>query len=152
MNCRTCPHMKAIQKALAPCQVCDAGKLHGQVSTDAAPQAELVYAHAKMSDHTTSSGVTNLAPDAEDSLRKAMASLFALDPVELLLVQHVIKGGSYANFCNVLWPMLRRLRTKERELCGKKDGFRSLAHSWAKRVEDKMPQMRDVLRARIELT
>lgn len=152
MNCASCPHMKAIEKALRPCQVCDAGKLHGQVSTDAAPSAELVYAHRQMSNHAPSSGVTNLEPDAEDSLRKAMASLFALDPVELLLVQHVIKGGSYANFCDVLWPMLRRLRTKEHELCGKKDGFRSLAHTWAKKIEDKMPQMRDVLRARIEMT
>jgi len=152
MNCDRCPHMKRIKAALTPCQVCEAGELHGQVSTDAAPSAELVYAHAKLTDHTPSSGVTNLEPDAEDALRKAMASLFALDPVELLLVQHVIKGGGYADFCDVLWPMLRRLRTKEQELRRKRDGFRSLAHTWAKKIEDKMPQMADVLRARIELT
>lgn len=141
MNCDRCPHMKRIKDALKPCALCEAGKLHGQISTDSAPTPELVYSHARTSDHTPSTGVTALDPDTEDALRKALASIFSLDPVELLLLQHVMNGGKYANLNIVLAKLSRRLRTKEAELCGKKEGFRSLAHSWAKKIVQKMPMM-----------
>lgn len=151
MNCELCPHMAAIKKALKPCQACEAGQLHGQVHVDAST-TDWAAKQRIDTNHTQTDGVTSLDPDTENALRVAMANLFDLEPIELLLVQHVIKGGSYASFCDVLFQLLRRLRTKEQELCGKKDGFRSLAHTWAKKVEAKMPKMRDVLRARIELT
>jgi len=139
MNCDACPHMKRIRAALAPCQVCEAGRMHGQVSTDAAPTPETVYAHRAANDHTPSRGVTTLTPDTEDALRKLSATIFALDDIELLLLKHIMRGGSYASFADVLNQMYRRLRTKEAELSGKKSGFRSLAHSWARKIVEKMP-------------
>lgn len=145
MNCTACPHMKRIKAALAPCANCDAGRLHGQVSTDAAPSAELVYAHRKLSDHSPSSGVTALEPDTEDALRKLLATLVQLEPIELLLIQHVMRGGGYADFAAPLAELNRRLRTKEAKLNGESAGFRSLAQSWGQKIKAKIPVFASVL-------
>jgi len=150
MNCGKCPHMRKIEAALKPCANCDAGKLHGQVYIDTRPDPSFILTHAKPTDHTPQTGVTALAPDVEESLRIALATVFAFNPVEVLLLRHILAGGSYTSYRVPLREL--RARLGRYDLDDDAPGFRSLAQTWAKRMEDKLPALKDLFKARIEET
>lgn len=89
--------MKLIEKCRRACLACnpDAASHKGRSHVQA---TDFTLAQRMMDDHTPTSGVTRLSPDVEDLLRKAMSSLFNLDPIDLLLIQHVIRRGNLSNF------------------------------------------------------
>jgi len=149
MNCACCPHMKRITAALRPCQNCDAGRLHGEVHVDGWA-ADRAHAQRVISDHTQSTGVTALPPDVEDTLRKLFCTFAQMRPEHQLLAVHVLNGGSYASFAEVLNRMFCRMLPKIDEIRGRKNGFRQLAKTWADKIVDSMPIFKDVFRARIE--
>ena len=161
MNCDKCKHMKRIVAALRPCQECEAGKLHSQVHVDGwqMDRAAALRSDGKPRaafdrpfDETAqgASGCTALRPQDEERLNAAMKAIFDLDPVELLMLQHMMRGGSFASFSVVMLKMLRRLQPKEAELRGERDGFRQLAKAWADKIVAKAPILRPVIRARID--
>jgi len=144
--CKTCPHLKEIQKAMRPCDVCEAGKLHGQVSTDAAPDACTVLAHAVPNDHVSMPGVTELHPDVEDALRKALCVIFDFTPIELLLIQHVVHGRNVGTFRETLAELKERLNTRY-DLSEGSTTFRAVAHEWKKRIVERFPPIGDLFDA-----
>jgi len=148
MRCEVCPHLKAIEHALAPCAVCDSGRLHGTVSIDGSPDPNLILSHASPNDHTPQTGVTTLAPEVEDALRIALATIFAFDPVEILLLRHILAGGTYASFNRPLRELADRLA--KYDLADDAPGFRSLAQTWAVRMKKTMPSLEDLFKARIK--
>jgi len=114
MNCEKCPHRELIEKARSCCLACnpDAESHHGSSHVQAtdytlAKRIDNEYAFTEtvdpalameIQDHNSASGVTKLRYCDENRLRVSMATLFGLDPVELLLVQHLFLGGDLASF------------------------------------------------------
>lgn len=148
MKCDVCPHMKHIKDALAPCAVCDAGRLCGTVHLDAAPDPCLLISRALPNDHTPQDGVTALTPEVENALRIALSTIFAFDPVEIMLLRHILAGGTYASFNRPLRDLRDRLARYD--LDDDAPGFRSLAHTRSKRMTEAMPTLEDLFRATIE--
>lgn len=144
--CKTCPHLKEIQKAMHPCDACEAGKLHGQVSTDAAPDACTVLAHALPNDHVSMPGVTELHPDVEDALRKALCVIFDFTPLELLLIQHVVHGRNVGTFREPLAELKERLNTRY-DLSEGSTTFRAIAHEWKNKIVERFPPIGDLFDA-----
>lgn len=121
MNCDNCPHMERIREALKPCQTCDNGSHHGKSHVQA---TDFTLSHRKddvvqeevdpalaneIQRHDGSAGVTNLGSRNEAKLRMAMSTLFGLDPVELLLVQHLFLGGDLATFSETERAVAQRI-------------------------------------------
>ena len=147
MTCDRCPHLREIRNALKPCADCDAGRLPGTVHLDAAADPRLVLSRALPTDHTPQTGVTALDPTTEDALRIALATVFAFDPVEILLLRHILAGGAYAAFNRSLRDLAERLA--KYDLADNAPGFRQLAKSWADRMVRTMPALEAVFQARI---
>lgn len=64
---------------------------------------------------------TPLSEENEQKLRIAMATLFGLDPIQLLLVQHLMLGGRLSAFGDTLrktHEQIRRYRGSERAQAG----------------------------------
>jgi len=147
MRCEVCPHLQEVKDALKPCSVCEAGRLHGEVHLDAAPDPRLIQSRALPTDHTPQTGVTALDPQTEDALRIALATVFQFDPVEIMLLRHILAGGTYASFNRPLRKLAERLA--KYDLADDAPGFRSLAHTWSKRMTDAMPALEDLFRATV---
>ena len=80
----------------------------------------------------------DLSADAEDKLRRAMASLFSLDPIDLLLVQHLMRGGKLADF--------HRVTDRLEKTIGRYHGSpRALAWARKEQILHKFPQFRAVI-------
>lgn len=64
---------------------------------------------------------TPLPPDVEDTLRRAMANFWALSPVQLLCVQHLMQGKKLSEFGATLrgvHEQIRKYRGSERSQAG----------------------------------
>lgn len=107
MDCTRCPHKDLVEKARACCLACDPDSLsnHGASHVQA---TDFTLRHA-IKDHAPTDGVTNLAPEDEDKLRRAMSSLFGLSPIDLLLVQHLFTGGRLSTFDDCMIRVSNRL-------------------------------------------
>lgn len=117
VKCETCEHLRRIRaggkmaygELRAACAKCNPddmphkGRSHVQ-ATDFTLAQQVVEVRAP------TTGCTTLDPDAEDTLRKAMATLFAFDPFDLLLVQHIINGGSLASFDKVFAGLVAKAK------------------------------------------
>ncbi len=144
--CKTCPHLKEIQKAMRPCGVCEGGKLRGEVHLDGAPDPSTVLCHMMINDHTQMPGVTELHPDVEDALRKALCVIFDFTPLELLLIQHVVHGRNVGTFREPLAELKERLNTRY-DLSEGSTTFRAIAHEWKKKIVERFPPIGDLFDA-----
>jgi len=135
MRCEVCPHLKEIQEALEPCHKCEAGKLHGQVSIDAAPTPWSVLSYGQITCHAPSECITDLEPDTEDKLRKALSIIFDLKPTELLLLQHTMHRRTASS----LRFSLAKLRDalNKYDLSEESTNFRQLASTWKESIIEK---------------
>lgn len=137
MNCAKCPHRELIEKARACCLACDPdslshkGRSHVQAN-------DFTLRHA-VNDHAPTTGVTNLSPEDEDKLRRAMSSLFGLDPVDLLLVQHLFSGGRLSTFDDCMIRVSNRLARYH-------GSPRAMAHAAKERIARAFPQIAPVFR------
>jgi len=141
MNCTACPYQKQIDALRRRCIACNpettGGTPHGKVKADeftlnSAPRA-IDF------DRSPSTRATHLAPEDEHKLRMAMTSLFGLDPIDLLLVHHLMQGGHLEDFDTKLDAVVARSR-------GYRGATRGMA--WAKKVNilRKLPIMAEVLK------
>lgn len=108
INCQKCKNWALIEKARSACLACDPNAIshHGASHVEA---TDYTLAQRVLDDHTPSPGVTRLSPEDEDTLRKAMSSLFGLDPVDLLLVQHLFAGRKLSSFDETMIRVSNRL-------------------------------------------
>jgi len=144
MRCEKCPHLKAIEDALGPCQVCESGRLHNTVSIDAAPSPSHVLKYSLESFHHPNDGVTALDPDTEDKLRKCLAIISDFTPLELLLVQNTLHGQTPVALRAVLLDLREKLTTKY-GLDDEDTGvFRSVANTWKNAIEEKLPPLKNL--------
>lgn len=160
MNCAKCPHSELIEKARACCLACDPdavshkGASHVQANDFTLRHAVDGYLRsdddqdADLRDDWPSydpreddrdRGVTNLAPEDEDRLRRAMSSLFGLDALDLLLVQHLFLGGKLSTF----FASLARINSRIVAFHGSP---RAQAHAAKKRIERSFPEIEPVFR------
>lgn len=82
-------------------------------------RSEMIGANPTPQDPPTT--CTPLSEENEQKLRIAMATLFGLDPIQLLLVQHIMRGGRLSEFGDTLrktHEQIRRYRGSERAQAG----------------------------------
>lgn len=82
-------------------------------------RSEMIGANPTPQDTPTT--CTPLSEENEQKLRIAMATLFGLDPIQLLLVQHIMRGGRLSEFGDTLrktHEQIRRYRGSERAQAG----------------------------------
>lgn len=139
INCQKCPNWALIEKAREACLKCDPDALshHGASHVQA---TDYTLAQRQLDDHTPSSGCTRLSPEDEDTLRKAMTSLFGLEPRELLLVQHLFKGNNLSTFHDsvkksTVIPLMKDFKSP-----------RATASAMAKRIAKAFPAMAPVFK------
>jgi len=83
---------------------------------------------------------TKLPHEVEDTLRQAMASFWGLDPIELLCVQHIMRGQRLSAFGNTLRKIYQRI--------GKYRGSeRAQAGMMRDAIARKMPMLAPILKA-----
>lgn len=138
-NCYTCPHQKQIEELRRRCLKCNpdttGGTPHGRVKAD-----EYTLSRPRPIDYSMepSGPATMLPEDIEHKLRMAMSTLFGLDPVDLLLIQHLMRGCSLESFGGRALDTLRRLPDQK------------LSRMWAagrkRRILRTFPAMSTVLR------
>lgn len=133
MNCHNCPHRddpNRLPRCLA-CTRADDLSHHGRAvhlnGTDVA---------AKPTNQLRQ--VTTLPTDVEDRLREALCGLFGLDPVDLLLVQHLFAGGRLSTFDET------RDRVAQK-LAGYHGSPRAQAHAAKERIMRAFPLLEPVL-------
>lgn len=63
-----------------------------------------------LSQNLADSDVRGVSPDAFDRLRTAMTALFALNPLDLLIVQHIANGGSFGGFVSVFINLMQKCK------------------------------------------
>lgn len=56
------------------------------------------------------SSCIGVSPDAFDRFRIAMTALFALSPLDLLIVQHIANGGSFGSFEQVYINLMQKCK------------------------------------------
>ena len=54
--------------------------------------------------------IRDVSPEAFDRLRTAMTALFALHPLDLLIVQHIANGGSFGGFVSVFISLMQKCK------------------------------------------
>ena len=141
--CEKCKHWKLWQAAADACRCCVNAESHQGKSHVAATEFTLSQPRPVDFDRSPSGQATNLSPDDEDKLRRAMTALFSLDPIELLLVQHLMRERSLDSFGDVL----ARLNHQTRNYRGR-DAARESARKF--RILAKFPQFRAVLQTASE--
>lgn len=138
MNCNKCPNRELVERARACCLACDPdaipnkNTLHYQANDyalAAKPNGDDQGGHAK---------VTHLDQEDEDALREAMASMFGLDPVDLLLVQHLVNGGRMSTFYSSIMSVGSRISSY-------RGPHSARVHAAWKRVVRKVPQLAPVI-------
>lgn len=140
---KSCPNWKLWLKASEACACCvNAESHHGQSRVTA---TDYTLAQRRPIDYTRepSGQATDLAPDAEDKLRRAMATLFALDPIDLMLVAHLVQQRPLTDFGDVLSGVERTIR-------GYRGRVGAMAFARKERLLAKMPQLRAVIRTNTE--
>lgn len=139
MNCHNCPDRSnpdRLEKCLK-CNRADDMSYHGTT-------VHLNGKEVAAPPPTQPRQVTNLPPDVEDKLREAMCSLFDLDPIELLLVQHLIRGGKLSTFADRLVKVTNRIvRYRGSE--------RAQAHAMKEAIGRKFPTISPVINAKAEI-
>jgi len=135
MSCESCEVMAKMRKLLKSCETCDNGSHHGASHVQA---TNFTLAQRKLDDHTPSAGVTRLAPDDEDVLRRAMATLFSMAATDLLLVRHMMRGGDLAGYVDELNVLDRKIRSI-------RGNPRAFADEVKKRVIRTMPAIEPVM-------
>lgn len=135
-KCHNCKHRNdpnRLQRCLK-CRKADDESYHGKV----------VHLNGRDIAQKTQAGsryVTDLPNDIEDKLREAMCSLFGLDPIELLLVHHLINGGRLSSFGDRLAKVASRI--------GRYRGSqRAQAHAMKEAIGRKMPTIAIVINAK----
>ena len=83
------------------------------------------------------SSCVGVSPEAFGRLRTAMTSLFALDPLDLLIIQHIVNGGAMADFPKVYVDLMTR--------CSRYRGSaRQMVYARKRRIEEALPQLKPV--------
>lgn len=86
--------------------------------------------------------VCGVSPDAFDRLRKAMTTLFALSPIDLLIVQHIFNGGRFSEVREVIERLLRK--------CQKYHGsVRQMVYARKNGIIERFPQIEAVFARQI---
>ena len=108
INCQKCPNWPLVEKAREACLKCDPDAIshHGASHVQA---TDGTLGEREREDQAPSSGCTRLSPEDEDILRKAMTSLFGLDPIDLLLAQHLFAGRRLSSFDETMIRVSNRL-------------------------------------------
>lgn len=139
MNCQACPYQAQINALRKRCLMCnpesDGGTPHGRVIAN-----EYTLNCVKKADDYSSipSGqATSLTPADEHKLRIAMSSLFGLDPVDLLLVQHLMQGQTLESFGTKLTAVQR--------VASYKGSVKGMAWARKSKIIDKIPMLSAVL-------
>ncbi len=86
---------------------------------------------------------TNLPEDIEDTLRKAMATFWALDPIQLLCVQHIMNGQRLATFGE-------RLRTIHAKISHYRGSERAQAGMMRDAIAKRAPMLAPILNAHVK--
>lgn len=139
MNCQACPYQSQINALRKRCLMCDpesdGGTPHGRVKAD-----EYTLNAVKKADEYSripSGQATSLTPQDEHKLRIAMSSLFGLDPVDLLLVQHLMQGQTLESFSTKL--------TAVQHVASYKGSVKGMAWARKSKIIDKIPMLSAVL-------
>ena len=86
--------------------------------------------------------IDGISPEAFDRLRKAMTALFALAPLDLMIVQHIFNGGRFSEVRGVIETLLRK--------CQKYHGsVRQMVYSRKNGIISKFPQIETVFARQI---
>lgn len=84
--------------------------------------------------------VRGVSPDAFDRLRTAMTALFALQPLDLLIVQHIANGGKYSDIERVYINLMQK--------CKRYHGSaRQMIYARKKNICEKLPQLKPMIDA-----
>lgn len=86
---------------------------------------------------------TDLPGETEDRFRQSLMALFDLSPIELLLVQHVMRGRTFASFGDVLG----KVADKAAKYRGSP---RAQAKAMSLAIRRKVPELRSVIAGREE--
>lgn len=139
MNCQACPYQAQINALRKRCLMCnpesDGGTPHGRVRAD----EYTLNCVPKAADYSCipSGQATSLTPQDEHKLRIAMSSLFGLDPVDLLLVQHLMQGKTLESFGTKL--------TAVQHVASYKGSVKGMAWARKSKIIDKIPMLSAVL-------
>lgn len=106
MNCTACPFQKQIDALRERCLACNPDSTGGTPHGNGRVKADdyTLNSVPKAVDYSIapSGQATHLDAEDEQKLRMAMTDLFGLDPVDLLLLQHIIHGGALSTFGQTL--------------------------------------------------
>lgn len=81
---------------------------------------------------------TGLPPDVEDTLRQALIGLFDLDPIELLLVQHIVRRHNLSTFGQVMAKVAARI-------CRYRGSEKAQAHAMKEAIARKWAPLRAIV-------
>lgn len=141
MNCQACPYQSQINALRKRCLMCDpestGGTPHGRVKADEYTLNCVKKAADEESARIPSGQATSLTPEDEHKLRIAMSTLFGLDPVDLLLVQHLMQGQTLESFGTKL--------TAVQHVASYKGSVKGMAWARKSKIIDKIPMLSAVL-------
>lgn len=141
MNCQACQYQAQINALRKRCLMCDpesdGGTPHGRVIANEYTLNSVKKADAYVESRIPSGQATNLTPQDEHRLRIAMSSLFGLDPVDLLLVQHLMQGQTLESFGSKL--------TAVQHVASYKGSVKGMAWARKSKIIDKIPMLSAVL-------
>lgn len=84
--------------------------------------------------------VRGVSPEAFDRFRTAMTALFALNPLDLLIVQHIANGGSFGSFDRVYINLMQK--------CKRYHGSaKQMVYARKNNICAKLPQLRPMIDA-----
>lgn len=84
--------------------------------------------------------VCGVSPDAFDRLRTAMTALFALNPLDLIIVQHIANGGKYSDIEQVYINLMQK--------CKRYHGSaRQMIYARKNNICAKLPQLKPMIDA-----
>lgn len=158
MNCQKCQKRiktprpdysvaELIELLRPKCLACDPDELSrgGKSQVEA---TEFTLSHRKidpcdqvpLSQNQADRDVRGVSPEAFDRLRMAMTALFALHPLDLLIVQHIANGGKYSDIEQVYINLMQK--------CKRYHGSaRQMIYARKNNILKKLPQLKPMMDA-----
>lgn len=151
MNCHNCEQKvrtprseytvaELIERLRPYCLRCNPAEMprggYSQVEATEATVARRIVQH-QTDDDDMCAGVS---ADAFDRFRIAITTLFALDPMDLLIVQCLLNGGSYGDFSQIYATLVEKCKRYH-------GGVRQMIYARKKRIEAQIPMLKPIFAA-----